>query len=125
MKFKYFGRVEPLLFYVVCELSNPQPKPLPILFGHVPSSSGDADLRVTSGPKGGCEEGGHWFSVLDLGLRVQGFFVWALMIRRGFGVYFPMIIIRNPQNPVLIIKAPIVGLMAGFWVLCLAYCLRD
>ena len=30
----------------------------------------------------------------------------ALIIRIGFGVYYTIILIRNPQNPVLIIKAP-------------------
>ena len=56
--------------YVSWQIHNP--KPLQALLGHVPSSSGDADLRVTAGPKGGCEEGPHWFSALDLGLRGQG-----------------------------------------------------
>ena len=28
------------------------------------------------------------------------------MIRIGFGVYYTKIIIRSPQNPILIIKAP-------------------
>ena len=30
----------------------------------------------------------------------------ALIIRPGFLVYYPTIIIRNPQNPILIIQAP-------------------
>ena len=30
----------------------------------------------------------------------------ALIIRREFGVYSTMIIVRNPQKPILIIKAP-------------------
>ena len=30
----------------------------------------------------------------------------ALMIRIGFGVYYAIIIIMNPQHPILIIKAP-------------------
>ena len=32
------------------------------------------------------------------------------MIRIGFGVYYTIIVIRNPQNPILIIKAPTLGL---------------
>ena len=31
--------------------------------------------------------------------------VGALMIRVGFGVYYTIFIIRNPQSPILIIKA--------------------
>ena len=27
----------------------------------------------------------------------------------GFGVYFPIVTIRNPQNPILFIEAPISG----------------
>ena len=30
----------------------------------------------------------------------------ALIIRIGFGVYYTIIIIRSPQNPILISKAP-------------------
>ena len=30
----------------------------------------------------------------------------ALIIRIGFGVYYTITIIRNPQNPILIIKTP-------------------
>ena len=30
----------------------------------------------------------------------------ALIVRIGFGVYPTIIIIRNPQNPILILKAP-------------------
>ena len=31
----------------------------------------------------------------------------ALIVRIGFGVYYTIIIIRSPQNPILIIEAPI------------------
>ena len=30
----------------------------------------------------------------------------ALMIRMGFGLYYTIIVMRSPQNPILIIKAP-------------------
>ena len=37
----------------------------------------------------------------------------ALIIRIGFGVYYTIITIRNPQNPILIIKAPTLPRMPG------------
>ena len=37
----------------------------------------------------------------------------ALIIGIGFGVYYTIITIRNPQNPILIIKAPTLPRMPG------------
>ena len=73
---KLYALISPVLLCVVC---------------HVASSSGDSDLRVTAGPKGGCKEGASWFRVEGAG--ASGFWVWglgfgALGVRRvsGFGV---------------------------------------
>ena len=37
----------------------------------------------------------------------------TLMIRIRFGVYYTIIIIRNPQNPILTIKAPILNYLGA------------
>ena len=38
----------------------------------------------------------------------------ALIIRIGFGVYSTIIITRSPQDPILIIKAPVVPSIGAF-----------
>ena len=45
----------------------------------------------------------------DYGLNIG-----ALIIRIGLGVYYTIHIIRNPQNPILIIKAPTLSCLYAF-----------
>ena len=48
-----------------------------------------------------------------IGSRCSNANIGALVIRTGFGAYYTIIIIRNPQNPILIIKAPTLRQAAG------------